>query len=835
MSLKAYLSGAALFVLAAHSAAADAIGHDTAVPELDQPAGAALIPTVAQPLLPVGMPIQMSLPIIRDGRLYGDVLVDLYVDGQIRFDRDSLIDRLSPLISESARADFRLRLGQANRLVAEQIARAGVMLRYDPTLLEIHVERIDPLLAPLQRLGRGIGDEATAVTLEPERFSAYLNVIGDFRLEDFRDFREPGILLTGAVRHRNIVVEFDGGYDRELVINGGFYRRAARLVYDEPARRRRWSAGDLQLLNLGIVGGTLLGGVGVEKGRRNFIGFQPITPLGGQQILLERDATVEVVVDGQQVQTLQLAAGPYDLGQLRSEFSGRNAQLFVTDVTGRRQVADFDTYFNPIDLAQGEDEYSVAIGFVPRTFNIQPVYSGLPAFSGYYRRGLSNRLAVGGGIQFSEDIQTAGAEIVAAPRAIPGRFELSGAFSIGDGSGFALRGGYSVQFGRTGNERLFSITADYRSRRFATLIDQVGLARAETLSVTASYSQSLGERTILVAGLNWFEREGLNGNRSIYADVIHRTRSYRITVGVEYGEGSFFGRNFGARLAITVPFGRSSRAEAGYNSRREEFRAFVARSGDDRIGSWDYSVGLRRTSGDASLDTTGSYIGNRFYSRLVVSSAGSGFSSIDDRQSARLQIGTSIAYAGGAWAIGRPINDSFIIASPHVSMAGEQVVLGQSVQARRYDAVSGALGPALAGRLTSYSRQNVIYDLAEGARGYDIGSGIETVEPPYRSGYRLIVGSSATVTALGFLNLPGGRAELVSGAITSRDDLDFGTQPFFTNSTGRFAVGGLSPGKVYELRLFDPVATYTIEVPADSESLLQLGEVTIVPTGNGQE
>lgn len=819
-----YLTGVALLVFVAHSGAAETIGQEVAI-GAEGP---------MQAMLPSGAPTRMSLPVIRDGQLRGDVLVDLYPDGQIRYNRRSLIEQLASLIADQAEPEFARRLGPYESLSAEQIAAAGVALRYDPSLLEIHVERIDTALVPLGRLGRAIGAEAPPVTLQPEPFSAYLNVIGDFRLEDFSDFREPSVLLTGAIRRRNFVFEFDGGYDRELISGSGFYRRSARLIYDEPARQRRWSAGDLQLPNLTIIGGTLVGGFGVEKGRRNFLGSVPLLPIGGQQVLLERDATVEVFVDGQQVQTLQLAAGPYDLSQLRAEYSGRNTQLFITDVTGRRQLADFDTYFSAIDLAEGEDEYSAAIGFVPRDFSAQPVYGGMPVFSGYYRRGLTNRFAVGGALQISEDIQLFGAEIVAVPRAIPGRLELSGAVSTGDGSGFAMRGGYTLQFGRALDSQ-FSITADYRSGRFATLADQIGLPRAETLSVTASFSRSLSERTFLVAGANWFERDGLGTRRGAFVDVIHRTSRFRITAGIEYGEGDFFGRNFGARVAITVPFGRTGRAEAGYNSRRNEFRAFATRSDDDRVGSWGYDIGVRRTSGNAQLDATGTYIGNRFYSRAVVSSAGSGFSNIDDRQFARLQVGTSIAYAGGALAIGRPINDSFIIASPHESMADERVVLGRSIQARRYDAVSGTFGPALGGKLSSYSRQSIIYDLAGGARGYDIGSGIETIEPPYRSGYRLIVGSGATVTAYGFLNLPSGRAELVAGTITSIDDEDFESQPFFTNSTGRFAVGGLRPGKTYQVQLFNPSARYTIAVPANSDSLLQLGEVMIVPMGNGQE
>jgi outer membrane usher protein len=831
--LRRLLSGIALLPLVAPSSVLAA--DQNAVQAGGETAAGQERPAQSRPSTPTaGIPTRMALPVMRGGRIYDDVSVDLYSDGQIRYQRESLVERLAPLMSEEGRAQFALRLGNVPTVSPEDVAGAGILLRFDASLLEIHVERIDPLIAPLVRIGSAMESPAVPITLQPESFSAYLNISGDFSLTDFNDFQTPALLLAGAVRFRGLVFEFDGGFDSTGQGGSSFYRRAARLVYDEPERQRRWSAGDIQLSNLGIVGGTLLGGFGVEKGRRNFLGFQPLTPLGGQQVLLERDSTVEVIAGGQQVQTLQLAAGPYDFAQLRAQYSGRDTQLFITDITGRRQLAEFDMLSSTTDLARGEDEYSAGFGFTPRRFTTQPVYGGLPAFSGFYRRGLADRLALGVLAQLSERTQVVGTELTVLPRALPGRFEISGAVSRGNGTGLALRGAYSLQFGAAG-DRQFSIVADYQSAGFATLADELGFfPRVRTLSVSANYSHSIGERTTLVAGANLFEREGSPSMRSAYVDVIHRTRRFRLTGGLEYGTGLLADR-FGVRVTISVPLGRSSRAEAGYNSRRDDFRAFVTRSHDDQVGSWGYDLGVRRTGGSASVDASGTYVGNRFFARAVISSAGANIANIADRQQMRLQIGTSIAYAGGAIAIGRPIQDSFVIASAHASMSGEQVVIGRSIHERRFDALSGAFGPGLGGTLNSYSHQNIVYDLARGARGQDIGSGIETVEPPYRSGYRLIVGNGATVTAFGFLNLQSRRAELVAGTITSADDREFGAQPFFTNSVGRFAIPGLKPGRTYRVRLNGLDTSYTISVPENAEPLLQLGDILMVPASQGQE
>ncbi|WP_447953695.1 hypothetical protein [Sphingopyxis chilensis] len=770
---------------------------------------------------------QLQLPLVRNGQLSGDIFAEVTSDGRIRFERASLLERLAPYLTPSGAETLSASFTGSAFLTPEELEAAGIVLRYNPSLLEVAVERIDANLAAVQTLGPVITESRVPVTQQPEDFSAYLNVVGDFRLEDFETFEDPGVLVFGAARFKGVVVEFDGGYDKAITGGqGGFYRRSARAVYDEIDKLRRWSAGDLQLSGIPVMSGALLGGVAVEKGRRVFSGIGPVAQLGSQQILLDRDATVEVIIDGQQVQTLQLAAGPYDLSQLTSQYGGRNAQLFVTDVTGRRQLASFDPFFDPVDLGSGEEEYSAGIGFVAKAFEASPKYGGLPAFSGYYRRGMSNRLLLGGALQLSEDIQVAGAEVVVSPRNIPGRIEFSGAISTGDDFGYSLRGAYSLQVGRGTQGRQLSVSADYRSDRFQTLTDAIAGDRFETLNVTANYSQSLSERTTLVTGANWFHRPGFNSTHSVYADVIHRTQRFRITAGVEYGKALNENR-FGVRLGITVPLGGRTRAEANYNSRRETARAFVTRSYEDRVGSFGYDLGVRRSRNDASIDAIANYVGNRFYARGSVTTGGSGFGDIDERQQARLQLGSSIAIAGGDVAIGRPINDSFVIAKPHETAEPGQVVLGRSIQDKRFDALSGTLGPALGSRLQSYTRQNVTYDLINGPAGYDIGSGIDTVEPPYRSGYNITVGSDANVTAYGVLSIDGTPASLVAGSISSTDDEDFASQPFFTNSVGRFAIMGLRPGKTYQVRLTEPAGSYVIEVPADSQPLYQLGDIAI--------
>lgn len=806
------LRGAALAALAIIPGVAPA---QTAAPPL-------ATPDASGATQPAGL--QLSLPLIWRGRLHDDVAVEAFTDGGIAYERQRLIVALAPLLSPDGQQRFDAALAPSAFVSAEDVARAGVELRYDSGQLEIHVERIDPALAPTQSIGT-LDSSEVPISVFPERFSGYLNVVGDFRLDDFERFETPGLLLFGAARFGQIVFEFDGGYDR-LLGEGGFYRRSTRLVYDQREQYRRWSAGDVQLRGSSLLGGTLLGGVAVEKGRRIFSEFGPLVSLGGQQVLLERDATVDVVVNGEQVDTLQLSAGPYDFAPLQAQYGGRNTQFFVTDVTGRRQLAGIDAFFDPSDLAAGEEEYQAGIGLVASTFELQPNYSGDPAFSGSYRRGLTNRLAVGGALQLSEDVVVVGGDVSVTPQTIPGRFELSAAMSQAGRTGFALAGSYGIAFGNTGNLTSFSLSGEYRDRNFTTLNDAFFRQGLRSVTITGAVSRAFGDRMTVLGGFNHFDREGFRTTQTMFADVLYRARLFRLTVGAEYGNG-VFGRRFGARAAISVPLGGRTRADASYNGRRDDFRAVVSRSSEDRVGGFGYDLGVRRSQRETGIDANADYVGNRFYSRLALTTGGRGFSNIGDRQFARMQIGTSVAFAGGDVAIGRPINDSFVIAKPHPELRGEQVVLGASVHDRRYEALSGLWGPALGSRLNSYARQSIVYDLAGGDGGQDIGTGIETVEPPYRSGYRIVVGTGATTSAFGFLVFPDGPAQLASGVVTSPDDADFTSQPFFTNSVGRFAIMGLRPGRTYEIYLRGSEIRHSFRVPEDAETLFQLGEVAV--------
>ena len=771
--------------------------------------------------------ITMAVPLVWSGQVLGDVLVQVDPAGAVAIESQSLRTELSRLLTDVGILRLDETIAGEPFVTPAELEAAGFEVSFDVGRLQLTVNAIDPTLRPIEPLrGRRENAEQLLPSIEPAGFSAYLNTSANLIYRD-RGGLAADAFLFGAARYRGVVVEFDGGLTQGEDDDYRFYRRALRAIYDEPESFRRWSAGDLQLLNTGMLSTPFIGGVALEKSRRTFDPFAPTVNLGGRQIFLASPSTVEIIVNGASYQTLDLQPGTYSLEDLPIQIGSNDVQLVVRDAAGREQITRFDYFYDPIDLEAGEEEYTVAVGVIATELDLQPDYSDDPAFIGNYRKALSDILIVGGGLQISGDLQVVAAEAQVVPQVIPGSFDLHGAVSTGDGTGFALRGGYRVSSGIGAEAKRFTATFNYESENFRTVGDLAGF-RLENFSANASYSQALSERTSLVAGASYFFRSGGSDQSTFFVDVNHRIKTnIRATFGVEYGTGSIFGHNFGVRAGIAILFGGRHRFDATYQSRRELARASLSRGSGNSVGSLGYSLNVQDSSGSTSADGVVDYIANRFEARASLGTSGTSLGGLTDDQTARLQIGTSFAFADGAFGIGRPIQDAFLLARPHETLEGTDVITGRTLRGDGYEASSGTFGAAVVNRLSSYNMQDVQYDIDTLEAGYDIGSGVARVDPPYRAGYDLVVGTDRFVSAVGFLRIGGVPASLVAGVITSEDDEGFEPEPFFTNSAGRFGVIGLAPGRSYTIRLNESGQAFTIQVPEDNTGLYRLETINL--------
>lgn len=792
--------------------------------------------TADQPKEPVSKPtaqkstrsITMSVPLAWNGQILSDVIVQIEPDGTIAIESQSLRGELSRLLNDTGISRLDDTIGGDPFVTSTELLAAGFDVGFDMSRLELIVNAIDPALRPVEPLrGRREKKDPLLPSIQPAGFSAYLNTNVNMIYRDQDNLVPPDIFLLGAARFSDVVLEFDGGFTQSFSDDYDFYRRSVRAVYDEPEKFRRWSAGDLQLNNTGLLQSPFIGGVAVEKSRRTFDPLSPTVNLGGRQIFVTTPSTVEVIINGASYQTLDLQPGTYSLDDLPIQTGSNDVQLVVRDASGREQVTRFDYFFDPIELRAGDEEYTAAFGLIATDLSLNPNYSDDPAFIGNYRKALSDTFILGGGVQIAEDIQVISAETQIVPQVIPGSFDFQGAVSSGNGTGVALRGGYRLALGSGVDTKRLSATFNYENANFQTVGDLSGTT-FENFSLNATYSQALSLDTSMVAGANYFSRSGGFEQSTFFLDLNQRLGdNIRGTVGVEYGTGATFGSNFGARAGISILFGDRHRGDATYQSRRKLARASVSRGSDNTVGSLGYSLNVQDSAGSTTVDGVADYVGNRFEARASLASTGTNLGGITDRQTARLQVGTSFAFADGAFGIGRPIQDSFLLARPHETLRGTDVITGRSLRGGGYEGRSGLLGSAVTNRLSSYNAQDVQYDIDTLEAGYDIGAGVVRVDPPFRSGYEMVVGTDRFVSAVGFLQIDGVPVELASGLITSEDDDGFEPEPFFTNSVGRFGIIGLAPGRSYTIRLNGTGQTFKIDVPEENTGLYRLETINI--------
>jgi len=778
--------------------------------------------------------ITFTVPLLYGQRALGDVLIETRGGEAVRIETQTLLNELSPLLNDAGAAALTDLLAGNEFVSGVLLARIGLDVRFDQRRLALIVGTIKGEYRPVRSLGREAreSDIPNLPVLEPEPFSSYLNVNLNLDYESDDSFENPEFFLNGATRFGDVVVEYDGAFSGQFANDYRFFRRGVRAVYDQPEKERRFAAGDLRATTLPILRTPFIGGVSIEKGRRIFDPFLPVARLGAREIFLDNQSNVEVLLNGEIYQTFQLDPGRYNLADLPVQVGANDIQLIVNDSAGRRQVIDFNFFFEPLDLQAGEDEYSLAIGAIAQNLTFEPEYSDDIGLSAFYRRAFSENFVFGGGTQLSEELQLGALTASFVPQIIPGAFDLEGAFSTGPaGSGFAFRGNYRFREGSAfSNSRQFSINVDYESEGYQTLSDIVPVA-FDLLSISANYTQGISDSTFVNAGALYTTIGGRSQDSStFFVDVVHRLNDrIRLTGGVEYGTSPFFDDNFGVRVGVAYALGGRSRANLDYRSRADLLRATVSRGARDEVGGFGYDIGFTNARGQTSSDANVLYNGNRFEGRILAQTIGDGIDGVFDRQTVRMQLGTSLAFAGDTFGIGRPINDSFAVLKPHPEIGDVDVISARSLADNRYDAKSGTFGAAVQGDIVSYAGQGIQYDIAGTNAGIDIGDGVFQVDPPYRSGFEVTVGSAYFISAAGFVRYGEEPAELAGGLVRSADDPEFVPQPFFTNSAGRFAIIGLAPGGTYQVQL-NSGEEFEFTVPADTTSLYRLGDIVLSTT-----
>lgn len=787
---------------------------------------------------------EVSIPI---SLIFGDVeigqpLVRVAETGQLlAFIGPDIIEMLRPLVVPSMIERLESSRTAEGLLPLARLADVGITAEYSASELALRILIPFELRQPaaLSIATRQPPDEHMPIR-PAANVSAYVNlrVADDFLLrgnpgED--KGRQPAIIdFDGAARMLGATFEWTATY-REKSANP-WHRGNLRLVKDFPSSRNRLTIGDLNYNTAGFQEFQQAGGISFA---RNF-NLQPYrisTSMAERAFTLTRRSEVDVLVNGRRVRTVILEPGRYNLRDLPLATGTNDITMRITDEVGRVETIRFPFVFDTNLLARGEQDFSYTLGVHSRdTLGGKNYDRGEPVLSAFHSVGVSENLTLGANLQAMKHHGVFGAE---ARLGTPfGVFRGDVALSQSDyaPTGMAARLQYRFTEPSTPESLNRNLLASliWRSASFAPL----GITEPSNpiaFDIGAAYGQKLP--------YDWFGSTGVS--MQLNRDGDPETRAVDFSVGRQIGHSIHFDilgrledrRNLGTETSVLltlswVPFrsrhrvtvqqdlpDRSTYVDWNYTP------AEVLEGIQSNISAeWSPEEGRKRIRADLS------YVDYRFEAQVRHCERFC-TKTLPARRNTGIRFGTALVFADGHIALSRPISDSFAMVVRHPMLKGREVHVN-SVNGRP-QARADSLGPAVLPRLPSYFVQRVTLDVPDLPQGYDLGDQLFNVQPDYRSGTVIPIGTGATALVEGTLVDDSGRpVALQFGTIISRDMPAREPKGFFTDAEGRFSLSGLPPGH-YELRLEAASEAFVeFDVPMGVSGTYAAGTIVFPMEGN---
>jgi outer membrane usher protein len=796
-------------------------------------------PTTSAPLPAIAHPYHIILG-LKDGYRYiGDVMATISPDGTVALDCIQALNLLKPVLNgESYEALSRALAGQ-KEAGAREYAVVGIKLHYDSAQLQVVLD-IPPIVRRTQNINVADLDRVIiGEVAKPAKFSGYLNLRGSV---DYIErggetgIQEPLVLLDGAVRYAGTVLESEGQFEPGRK-GDKLNRQGTRLVFDDDSHIMRWTLGDLRVLTDGFQGSRDMAGLSVMRLYDQLSPQMNVRPRGNRSFTLTQASTVQTFVNGLQVQQVRLDPGSYNAGNFPFVEGANDVRLLITDDTGKTESLNFSIFFDRAMLRSGLTEFGLFAGVASDAVTPSISYPNpKPLFTGFVRHGFSDYLMAGANVQADSKVQMGGfTGLWGSPLGTIG-FDLAGSRNIYAGEGYAINLGFNRLYQDTGNfeSQTISATFEMRSSNFSIIssADNAPVLDTSRLSpknpylfeAAVSYGRSFGQYTYVQLDCRY--AKGRDGKEDV--GTIRSGAGYAMTadtnfnVSVQYATGGFQ-QGWSAGIQLTYRFNDHSNSRAEYetqnNMRRLNYQTSVGRG----TGAWNVSGDLESTPGAANFNGSADYTFNRAQAGAAqtVTYDAHGNSVKDVRTS--MHAGTSVAFAENSVALGRPVFDSFALFEAHPTLGDSRIVVEPSPEGEL--ARSDRLGPAFLSDLGSHSLRTIAYDVPAAPAGYDIGAGSFRAVPPYKSGYRIIVGSDYSLMVLGrLLDRKGEPVPLLAGRAVEQAP-GGKTVTLFTSRDGRFVAQGLRPGHWRIEMPTIPPATYDLVIEEGPTGLVQVGDL----------
>jgi len=798
----------------------------------------------------------ISLPALIDGIYLGDVDVrvqgeDIFVPAEKMIDllRAELVDAALATLN-SAALDGELQIGTFKV--------QGFDLVYNSALQQIEVNSdLDNRQRREIRLGAAPLED-TGPTVKPGKVALFVNPtasIGynwnpqfgqDKGFQSVRGSIDMGGRLFGEKGVGFFTRQtYDTNPDQGLPV---IRREESVAYYDMLDGLMRVSAGDLRARGQGFQSIPRMAGISLER----FFQLEPsrlFRPIGETQFELERPSTIEVRINGITRREITLPPGRYDLADLPLTQGSNYLELVIRDDLGREQIVSEQNFYDFGLLEEGVFDFSLAAGVKAQQGRNAPSYTDEPIITAFIRRGMTKNLTMEADIQGDRNgVNTGLGALYASPI---GTLRLEGAFSEyeAEGSGYAGEIAYRLSGLSNSDGWRYSLSASARqiSGNF-TAVQSADADLINTIDIDAGVTAGSGGLTNREGKLTTFNGAGrLSKGRwsaigsanytmtesgldrqtyvggityQLFDNISVSALARHINDGLEKENSGIF--------QLTWRPGRGKDFRISYDSAFQQLDARYSKSALARVGAFNYSINSQNNLEFDTNSLSGNvfYTGNRFDGNLDHSLIQTDEGGLV--QNTRLTLGTSLVMVDGAFGMGRPVENSFVVFDRHESLKDKTIILNPTESG--HHGKSDFFGAPILSEGGAFGRRTTYYDVEDLPIGYDLGAGQFTTSPPAFSGYRVKIGSGASFTMVGRVlkSKTGEIMPYIGGKLEKLDGDEVGeTYSAFTNRNGRLAATGLLPGR-YSLKLFTKKGhSQEVVIPDSSNPLIDIGDIRV--------
>jgi outer membrane usher protein len=599
-------------------------------------------------------------------------------------------------------------------------------------------------------------------------------------------------------------------------------------IYDFPTLEGRAKGGMISSEGIGYMSRSEIFGLSI----RNVDDFSRYDRNYAPSVAfsLEKPSTVRYIINGNLSRSVKMDRGNYRVYDLPFAFGLNQLELEVEDGNPENGIVIYKPLKKYITtetglLVGGKIDYGFSAG-VSRAELTEPIASA------YLRYGLYSYLTTALGLQADRRSVMANIGLVSGTD-LGGLIINTGTVYAWDGRSvplsFAADADYSFALPARKEVPNFGVSFGYKSR---------GFNPPQPVSVVTTPDSSM-KASARISGPLWRRATyGLSGSWDrVFRSPVEDTGSISFNIGLSTLNN--FSLNISTSLSLSsqekpdfslgISLSTSDPIKSGRSirySQTDDGRTSIGYS--DQIplmGGINYTLQGNNLIGGVSEISSigiGSGIDGRVFSLNGSGRINWGGTLSSPNGVVNLNASTALSFAGGSFAISKPLRDSFIIFDPDKSTGSMPVAFAINSGTKQT-----SRGGAIAQSLSSYSKVLASMDFPEADADVTATVPQIALATGYRTGFVYRAGLEKRMYVTGrLLDAEGFPVSLIAGDVEKTDGSYFDFT--FTDEEGNFQAYGLTSGE-YKIHWPDYIGVSLITLGPDEDGLVELGDIAASP------